>query len=213
MIYLLLASVVLAIIIAWMQGSRLSRLGEVEFRWWWVVPLIALAQSLIVRFSRSPGRLKLWHPRPLIMIVSYVVLWVVVWRNRHLPGMWVVLVGVTFNLIAIAANGGYMPISPEALARIGAGEVAYQRPAGSVVLGSKDVLLPHQQAYFSMLGDVLVVPEPFLWPTAMSVGDCILAAGVFWFIVRTTRSTKHSSVKHSGQPLIRPGARSETSTN
>jgi hypothetical protein len=213
MVYLLLVSIVIAIIITWMQEGELSRLGEVEFRLWWVVPLITIAQSVVIRFSRSPSRLMLWHPRPLIVIVSYLVLWIVVWLNRRLPGMGIVLLGVTLNLIAIAANGGYMPISPEALARIGAGEAAYQRPAGSVVLGSKDVLLPHQLAHFSMLGDAIVVPEPFPWPTAMSVGDCMLAAGVFWFIVRTTRTTAHPSARHSDRPLIKSGVRSERGTS
>ena len=193
MVYLLLASIVLSIIVAWMQGGKLSRLGEVTFRLWWIVPLIALVQSLLVYRLRSPSRLLLHHPRPLIMIGSYVILWVVVWLNRRLPGMLIVLVGITSNLIVIAANGGYMPITPEALARIGAGEAAYQMAPGSVVLGSKDVLLPSQQAYLWMLGDVLVIPEPFPWPTAMSIGDLILTVGIFLFIQRTMVTRTGSS--------------------
>ena len=49
-------------------------------------------------------------------------------------------------------------------------------------------LLPSQQARFWILGDILVIPEPFPWPTAMSIGDVLLAVGVFLFIVRATRS-------------------------
>jgi hypothetical protein len=124
--------------------------------------------------------------------MSYLVLWAVVWRNRHLAGMGITLVGVTLNLIAILANGGYMPIAPQALARIGAGNAAYQMPAGSIVLGSKDILLPPSEARFWMLGDILVIPEPLPWPTAMSVGDVVLAIGVFWFVLRTTRPNRLS---------------------
>jgi hypothetical protein len=146
-----------------------------------------MAQMLALRFWPSTERLSLWHPRPLIVIVSYGVLWTVVFWNRHLPWMWLVLIGVTLNFIAIALNGGYMPITPTALARIGAGQAAYQMPSGSVVFGSKDVLLPAHEARFWVLGDTLVVPEPFPWPTAMSVGDVALAVGIFLFIVQAAR--------------------------
>jgi hypothetical protein len=122
-----------------------------------------------------------------------VALWVIVWRNRHLPGMRLVLVGVTFNLLAIAANGGYMPITADALARVGAGDAAYQMPLGSVIAGSKDVLVASQSAPFWMLGDALVIPEPFPWPTAMSAGDILLSTGVFWLIVQTMRPLSDSS--------------------
>jgi hypothetical protein len=188
MIYLLLASVGLAVIVARLRGGRLGQLGEVTFRLWWAVPLIAIAQSILVRLPHPPDRLALRHPRPVLMIASYVILWAVVWLNRRLPGMGVVLVGVSCNLLAIAANGGYMPILPEALARLGADQAANQIPPGSVVVGSKDVLLPRQQALFWILGDILVIPEPLPWPTAMSIGDVLLAVGVFLLIVHTTLS-------------------------
>ena len=170
----------------------MSRLGEAAFKWWWVVPVVAVVQSLSVSLMTSTSRLNLLNPRPLIMIGSYIVLWAVVFWNRQLPGMALVLVGVTLNFIAIAANGGYMPITPQALARIGAGQLAYRMPLGSVVMGSKDVLLQPNGARFWMLGDNLVIPEPFPWPTAMSIGDIFLAVGVFCFIVRTMRSKSHS---------------------
>ena len=188
MVYLLLASVCLAVLVAWLRGGKLSQLGEVTFRLWWVVPLIAIAQSVLTRLSHPPSRLELWHPRPLLMIVSYIILWAVVWLNRHLPGMGVVLVGVSCNFLVIAANGGYMPIAPEALGRIRVG--ADQIPLGNVLAGSKDVLLARQQTLFWILGDALVIPEPFPWPTAMSIGDVLLAVGVFLLIVRKSRPSQ-----------------------
>jgi hypothetical protein len=120
------------------------------------------------------------------MMVSYIILWAVVWLNRQLPGLWVVLVGVTSNLLVIAVNGGYMPIPPEVVARIAAGRAVAQMPPGSVLAGSKDVLLPRQQALFWVLGDILVIPPPFPWPTAMSIGDVLIAVGVFLFVVYST---------------------------
>ena len=193
MTYLLLVSIVLSVIVARIRGGELSRLGEVAFRLWWAIPIVALAQSLVIRFAHTPSQMRLWHPRPTAMIASYAGLWIVVWCNRRLPGMWIVLVGVSFNLLAIAANGGYMPITAGALALVGAGSAAHQMPVGSVIAGSKDVLVASQSAPFWMLGDVLVIPEPFPWPTAMSVGDILLSLGVFWLVVQTMQPLPDSS--------------------
>jgi hypothetical protein len=202
MIYLLLASIVAGFMAGWMRGGKPSRLADVTFRLWWIVPILAALQSFTINRLHSASRLRLLHPRPLLLIGTYIVLWVVVWWNRRQPGMWFVLLGVTLNLIAIAANGGYMPIIPEALARIGAGEAAYQMPASSVVRGSKDVLVWIDEARFWMLGDLLVIPEPFPWPTAMSVGDVALAVGVFMFIVQSMQSYRvsgsSSGTQHRG---------------
>jgi hypothetical protein len=40
-----------------------------------------------------------------------------------------------------------------------------------------------------MLGDILVIPEPLPQPTAMSIGDIMLAVGVFLFVLNTTQSS------------------------
>jgi hypothetical protein len=191
MSYLLLASLGSAIAIVWLRGGGLGELGDVKFLFWWMIPTVATVQSVLIRVPYSDTRLPWWHPRPYAMLISYVVLWCAVWLNQRLPGMRIVLAGITLNLIVIAANGGYMPVRPEALARIGYGDAAYQMQPGSIVLGSKDVVLPTQQAPLWMLGDVLVIPEPFPRPTAMSIGDMLLAVGVFLFITQTAgRQTK-----------------------
>ncbi|MBL7199266.1 MAG: DUF5317 domain-containing protein [Anaerolineae bacterium] len=200
MTILLLASIALAVAIAWMRGGKLSRLGEMQFELWWVVPAVAVVQALGARLGRSPGRFSLSYSRSVTMIASFAALWIVVWCNRRLPGIWWVLAGVTLNLSVIAANGGYMPIPPEAAAHTAGREVALQVPVGSALAGSKDILLPPQQARFWFLGDVVVIPAPFPWPTAMSIGDIVLAVGIFWFIVRTSQPEEHTDDK----PRVRP---------
>jgi hypothetical protein len=184
MSYLVLASLGLASLVVWLRGGGLGELGGVRFTFWWMIPSVAVVQSVLVRVPYSDTRLPWWHPRPYAMIVSYVVLWCVIWLNQRLPGMRTLLAGITLNLIVITANGGYMPVRPEALARIGYGDAAYQMQPGSIVLGSKDVVLPTQQALLWMLGDVLVIPEPFPRPTAMSIGDMFVAVGVFLFVTQ-----------------------------
>jgi hypothetical protein len=186
--YLLLISIGLSILVTWLLGGRLSRLADVHFEFWWTVPLIAIVQSLLVRSSFAGLQLPWWEVRPMGMMLSYIVLGIIVCMNRQLPGMWTVLGGVALNAIAIAANNGYMPITPEALTQIGYGDSLQHVPMGTVVLGSKDVLLAPGQGLLWWLGDLLVVGERIPRPTAMSVGDVLLAVGVFVFILQTTWS-------------------------
>ena len=40
-------------------------------------------------------------------------------RNLAIPGLALVLIGGAADLVAIVANGGYMPVSPEAVAAMG----------------------------------------------------------------------------------------------
>ncbi len=52
---------------------------------------------------------------PVVYVASNVAVLAAVWRNRSIPGLAVVVVGGAANLLAICANGGYMPVSRDAL--------------------------------------------------------------------------------------------------
>jgi hypothetical protein len=40
------------------------------------------------------------------------------------------------------------------------------------------MILPRQGTALWLLSDILVLPAPFLWPTAFSLGDLIIAIGI-----------------------------------
>ena len=56
---------------------------------------------------------------PIVYIASNLAVLAAVWRNLSIPGLPLVFVGGAANLLAICANGGYMPVSPDALAALG----------------------------------------------------------------------------------------------
>lgn len=87
-------------------------------------------------------------------------------------------VGLASNLVAMAANGGYMPVTPEALARAGLSQLAAQGSVGSPILGAKDILLLREETRLWWLSDILVVPGPAPLRAILSVGDVLLALGV-----------------------------------
>ena len=115
---------------------------------------------------------------PLVVIATYVVLvgWLLL--NRSTPGIPMVLAGAILNLTVIAANGGYMPVTQEALARSGHEDRILIQDGRSYVAGSKDVVLESDETVLLPLSDVLTIPQEFPLAANFSVGDVLIAVGV-----------------------------------
>lgn len=124
-----------------------------------------------------------------LFLLSHLLLLAFVWRNRRQPGILVVGLGVACNLLVILANGGLMPITPETLARINPGTPLDGWPLGSHYGYSKDIILAKGATRLWFLSDVLVLPPPFPWPTAFSVGDLVIAAGIILLLQGPGRSS------------------------
>jgi hypothetical protein len=119
----------------------------------------------------------LWIGKTLI-VGSIVTLLVFAYVNRTLPGFPLLAVGVAVNALAMAVNGGRMPVSPDALLRAGLDPLA-QLPQGSLLEGSKDILLRPENANLWWLGDIIPIPPPV--SVVLSGGDLAVAAGGAWY--------------------------------
>ena len=119
------------------------------------------------------------------------MLLIFVWRNRRLTGIQILGLGVMCNLLVIAVNGGFMPITPQTLTRINPGSLPSQWLAGLHYGYSKDIILLREQTRLEMLSDMWVIPPPFPWPTAFSVGDVLIALGIMVLLLGST-ATGHS---------------------
>jgi hypothetical protein len=104
----------------------------------------------------------------VLHIGSYALAAVFVVANRRIPGMRVLALGATLNLIAIVANNGVMPASGSAL-----------RTAGRLSSSTDFVnsaVLPHPRLLF--LGDIFAVPQSVPLANVYSIGDICIAIGV-----------------------------------
>lgn len=116
----------------------------------------------------------------ILLVASQVLLLIFIWINRKIPGGWLMGLGLLLNFLAIALNGGMMPLTPE--------NAAHLLPKGSTItltLGervgfTKDILLEKSQTRLWFLGDVFLLPEWLHYPLAFSPGDVLLSLGVFW---------------------------------
>jgi hypothetical protein len=156
---------VLAVVTVPLTGGHLGRLAEVRFR----APWLALAglggQVLIVSVVPDVPR---WLGVS-VHLLSYGLVLAFVWLNRRLPGLWLVAVGGLSNLLVIVVNDGVMPADADALRT--AGRAATESGfTNSEVVG---------HAHLRFLGDVLPLPSWMPFANVFSLGDVLIAVGVF----------------------------------
>lgn len=158
------------------RSDTASRLASITLHAPWLA-LVALAfQVPLLRAPSGPTQQVV--AAQALFLLSHLLLLTFVWLNRRFVGIQVVGLGVLCNLAVILTNGGFMPITPDTLVRINPGSTLDHWTVGFHYGYSKDVILTAQDTVLRVLSDMLVLPPPFPWPTAFSVGDLLIAAGI-----------------------------------
>lgn len=183
------------VIAALLRGGSLRGFARLRLR---AIPLVlgSLLIQLLIFPLVGDGPLPAWTTVPLYLL-SMLLLVIWVWLNRGLPGIVLIGAGVVMNLAAIAANGGYMPIHPDAAAYAGGLARYTDTPLDNNSLAT-------YQARLWMLTDIFPVPAGFPFATVYSLGDILLTTGVAILCYRTmvvrpepAPSTKGVSDEHS----------------
>jgi hypothetical protein len=159
----ILYAVLAGLVIGLLSGGSATRLGDLRFRW---APLIAVGMVIQVLLFSSPLGDAIGPAAPVVYIASNVAVLVAVWRNLAIPGLPLVLIGGISNLIAIVANRGFMPVSPEAMAAMGRVPTegyTNSRLVDGVVLGP--------------LTDLFAMPTWVPMANVFSIGDALIGVG------------------------------------
>lgn len=143
-----------------------------------MLPILGLGLQIIaLRWTNSWERFVPLTLSQVLLLIFFVANW------NHFT-LRLVGIGVLLNLIAIVSNGGYMPITPQAMSALHSGTEPSQWMAGFTHPGSKDMVLPAAESMFWVLGDVFVLRRPFPFPTAFSLGDVAIVIGFGWTVYR-----------------------------
>jgi hypothetical protein len=175
----LVAVAATALLTALVRGGRLAALAELELR---ALPLafVPLVAQLLA-FSRAGHA---WGVVATgLHLLSYGAVLGFFLLNPGLPGrVWLAL-GAAANALVIAANGGAMPVSERALTGAGLTAVLEALRAGphhnSVLLGPDSRL--------AFLGDTMWLPAWVPLANVFSLGDLLIAAGLFVLLHTGTR--------------------------
>lgn len=159
-----LYAIPIGILAGYLRGGRLGNLAELRFEW---APLaVAGLAAQIVLFAEPVAGIVGQAGPPLYVASSLLVLAVVL-RNRRLPGLKIVAAGAVANLVAVLANGGYMPADPAALAFAGLDPTA----------GYSNSIVTNRAA-LGPLTDIFALPAWMPLANVFSIGDVLIGAGI-----------------------------------
>ena len=160
----ILYAVLAGLLLGYLTGGSAARLGALRLSW---APLIVLGMAVQLALFSSPLGNAIGDAAPVVYVLSNLVVLVAVAANLAVPGLVLVLAGGASNLLAIVANGGYMPVSPgalEAMERLPKEGYSNSAPRVDVILGP--------------LTDIFTMPTWVPMANVFSVGDVLIGAGV-----------------------------------
>jgi len=160
----ILYAVVIGLAAGLVAGGRVAAVGDIRFRW---APLVLVGFLAQVALFSDAVAARVGDLGPVLYVGSTLLVVIAVVRNLAIPGMALVALGATSNLVAIAANGGFMPASPAAMAALG---------KAAPTIYSNSALLA--QPALAPLTDIFALPAWLPFHNIFSVGDVVLGVGV-----------------------------------
>jgi hypothetical protein len=174
-------AIIFLLILALLLRRDLSAIGRISYRGGWklaaIVAGLFVLQAMMVLYV--PGQTIF---QMALLILSQMALVFLLLLNRAVPGAKLFALGIILNIAVMAANGGWMPVTPETH--------YFVHPDRPVELqarqvNSKDVILPRAETNLWILSDIIPVALPWR-RTAVSTGDLLLILGAAQFILQTT---------------------------
>jgi len=170
----ILYAVLIGLVLGFALGGDVRSLAEIRFKWGPVILAGLLLQ--VILFTPAVAE-RVGDLGPWLYVGSTVAVFATVARNWRIPGLPIVIAGAASNLLAIVANGGYMPASIAAMESVGKAP-----PPGY----SNSVLLINPT--LGPLTDIFALPHWLPMANVFSIGDVLIAAGVAWAIVAAMRT-------------------------
>jgi hypothetical protein len=169
------------------------------------LPLIGFGLQLVaLQWAGGAERFVLFTLSQALLLLFFAA------NLRHAP-LRLLSIGFALNLLPMLSNGGYMPITPEAVANLHPGTSAAQWSSGLIRAGSKDIVLTAAEAPFWFLGDLFVLGSPFPLPAAFSLGDILILIGFGWTVYQFSPSLGVNNDKaHRIGTLGQRGSRGQT---
>jgi hypothetical protein len=169
----LLYALPVGLVLGLLLGGTLGALRNLRVRPLWIYVAIILQilafPSGLLPFTTSDAVAR------VLWLVSFGFLGLGAYANRHLVGVPVVALGMLLNVVAVCANGGHMPVRPEALAAI----------SRDYNVHNNSISLAHP--HLAWLVDRWAVPGWLPFGNVYSVGDILIALGGIILIVAAMR--------------------------
>lgn len=167
--------ILLSILVGLFRGGNFKGIVDLKLKHGWVFPVLLVIQ--IVIFSLQSKVEWIGASSNIMFLFVYIVGLSFLWINRNQPGFKTILIGVLLNFAVMAANGGRMPVSPEAATVI---DPMYTEMLQSGLYGKHQLLT--DSTLLGFLGDIIPLSSPYPRTQVISIGDVIMNIGMFFFI-------------------------------
>ncbi|TGE39520.1 hypothetical protein E4K67_00440 [Desulfosporosinus fructosivorans] len=178
---MLIETLILALLVSLISGGKLSRLGELVLRGFWLVPLALLIQSGVYWAAVQGIKLGPSWVSPMLDTGSYFLLLIFTLRNRPLPGMRYITLGILLNTLVIGLNGGLMPVDPIFLSETSRNVLQEGQGTHGLMTSSTHLSFLADRFYFDVLG---------LRKQVFSVGDVLIDIGIFILVFKTQQQPR-----------------------
>jgi MFS family permease len=180
---LLLVCLLLGVVLAWLLGANIGRVGELRFRRPWTVFTALAIQLVIFTPLQNPTPQAAVAP---LHVLSYGLIAVFLFANLRIAGMPLVTAGWAANTIAIVANHGRMPISLRDWQASGrAARLLTQNGTHN-----NNIIADH--SHLAWLGDIFPLPSGLPLTNSFSIGDVLIVAGAIVIVALGTRPPARS---------------------
>lgn len=174
---MLVESVGTSIVVGKLRGGSFSNIKDASLeKWYFFVSGFLVEFAAVFMASRGVGFVidKILY----IHCLSYLLLFAGIYFNWSIPAFRIIFIGVLLNFLVIMANGGQMPVSGDLMLNIGLIDNMHNIRDGKIIT---HVLINNGTA-FRYLGDIFGFPKPYPRPKVFSIGDVIMALGIFIYI-------------------------------
>jgi hypothetical protein len=183
-----------ALVVAVVIGGDVRRLSQISLEHPEVLVAALACKVAVALLGTSHSQAVVSIARPL-NVLGAILLLVVVWFNRRVPGALLFGFGLTLNLLAIAWFGGRMPVLlPE--------DLNSHSSALALLRGGLDPL--HVQLTeptgLWFLGDIFAIPGLSGHVSLVSAGDVLMSAGIAWLIIRVSRRPAQRPTRYESSP-------------
>lgn len=178
---MIIETITLSLLLGKLKGGKIRNIGLLYINGWYLFVasfLIEIISLLII--SNNIGNLgniiedKFFY----IHIFIYLLLIVGLFMNFHDKGLRITLLGSIFNFLPLIMNNGRMPVSLNAL--------KYSNLYTQIALLEEGRIITHSLASKTtkliLLGDIIPIPKPYFFPKIISIGDILIALGLFILI-------------------------------
>ncbi|ABW20018.1 DUF5317 domain-containing protein [Alkaliphilus oremlandii] len=192
---MILEGLVLGIIIGKLRGGKVNNLGRFVFKSSFLLAfslLIQLGTSILI----SVGNEQAIKHKMILYIISYIMLFIVLFLNLGKKSVWLIVIGAVLNFAAIVLNGGSMPMDLEALQKIGSINMLQSIKAGELVNYRN---ITEAVSFTVYLGKRITTPEWYPIKQVFSIGDLFISLGILFLC----QSMMQSSRSHSKPQLLK----------